>query len=221
MLRVLAVLPALAVTACVTNDGPSLQLAVASDGTLQIELARAPGHLFTSLSATANGIDCGAPMLGDGTARFSIAMAQLGTDVEIAVVEGGERFVAGALGLGRARTLVVSMDTPLYAGEWIGLGDAFAADRLDGSFAVTSGGQTCTVPWATRYDPAMIELQVPSDLLHDWWCAPAPSPGATASARIEIHLAPAAIATTCSGGVSCPPIRLPELTAASDVAVQF
>src|SRR5438105_5280750 len=97
MLRLLAALPALAVTACVANDAPSLQLAVASDGTLQIALARAPGHTFATMSATANGIDCGAPVLADGTARFSIAMAQLGDDVEVAVVESDERFVAGAL----------------------------------------------------------------------------------------------------------------------------
>ena len=222
MLRWLAVVPVFA--ACTTSDTATLALGVDGGGTLHVELARAPQHVFGALSASANGIDLGAPSIVGTSATFTIAMAQLGNDVDVEVVDDGVHFVLDAPGLGATRAPIVApAGLPISAGEWIAASDSRPDDVIAGGFALAQGTQTCTVEWASRIvDGATLEMQVSSSLTRDWWCTPVPATGAQVTARLVVDLAPSALPTSCIGAdLACPPIVLPPLHVENDVVVQF
>ena len=220
MVRWLVVVPAFA--ACATSNTATLELGVDDGGTLHVELASAPGHTFGALSATANGIDLGAPSISRTSATFSIAMAQLGRDVDVEVIDGYSHFAIDAPGLGAARVPIVSLSPPLHAGDWIDAGDGLPGDEFTGDFALVQGAQTCTVEWTTKVDGSVIEMQLSSDLARDWWCTPVPAAGAQATAHLVVDLSPSALATSCSGDdLVCAPISLPALHYENDVVVQF
>jgi hypothetical protein len=224
---------ALAVTACTTSDDPTLELAVGADGTLQITFARGPDHVFATLAATANGVDLGTPVVAAGgpgqpgaaavraTATFATAIAPLGPDVHVEVIEGDDLYTIDVPGLGITRVASLSLDVPLAAGQWIGVADG-VNDELEGGFALTSGAQTCTVQFATRSDAARLELQLSANLTRDWWCTPMPTPGELVPVHLGVDLTPRAVATACSGrSLGCAPIELPALHVDMDVSVQF
>lgn len=231
-------LPLVLLAACQPNDKPTLVLS--SDGkTLAISLARGDDHSFGHVTATANGIDLGAPELAPGsegiawsqasspaTATFQVAIADLGAGADVIVHEDDDRFevVAPDLGAPRAAKLLTAIDTPITPGTWLDATDGVASDVVSGGFELDVGSDSCTVQWGTRLSPGEVSLQLgdASELQTDWWCGDYPAAGTVVQAQLSMDLWVAAKVTSCRGDdLTCPDIALPDLHVATPVRVQF
>jgi hypothetical protein len=228
-------------TACeIGTDKPTLVVGVDDKGNLGITLERGDDHVFGQVSATANGIDCGAPAITKGsegirfseasspaTATFSIAMAQLGESVHVVVREGDDTFAVDMPELGAVRTpqLLTSIAAPIAPGDWIEATTGVASDHMSGGFEITlADGSSCTVQWSTKPGTGSValELGAANDLQYDWWCGDYPAPGTVVHAKLSLDIDASARTTSCSGDdLTCEAATLPASHIDAPIAIRF
>jgi hypothetical protein len=225
------------ILAACADDSPSLELSL-HDDTLTIALVRSPEHSFGHVTATANGIDCGAPELAAGSegiafsqapsgasAIFHIPTASLGESLHVVVVESGTSYVADVPTFATPRTLhlLTALDHPLHAGDWVELSTGVDTDFLEGGMEIKQQGEGCDTQWATDLRSTSVAYQISPDIQHFWYCVGGPPPAGTLiSATLSLDLWPSAAVATCKGdGLTCEPISLAPLHLDAPFQLQF
>ena len=231
MIRCLPLL--LLVGACVAqSDSPSLNVSVDGNNAVGIQLERGNSHVFNNASASANGIDCGSPVIipgstqigspNPGTATFTIDLAQLGASADIVVVEDGERFevVVPTLGTSRSAQIVTSLTAPLVSAEIVEATTGVAGDQLDGYFDLVKEQTFCVVGVPTTSTTPSLSLPMPADLTSAWHCG-AVTPGSLVQASLALSLSVRPEITTCNGNSLTCNVSAQALSATAPVQVQF
>jgi len=223
----------LLIGACVAqSDSPSLNVSVDGNNAVGIQLERSNGHVFHNVSASANGIDCGSPVIIPGstqigspnpaTATFTIDLAQLGASADIVVVEEGERFevVAPTLGTSRNAQIVTPLTAPLVSGETVESTTGVAGDQLYGYFNLMEGQTWCVVGVPTTSTTPSLSMPMPADLASAWQCG-AVTPGSLVQASLALSLSVSPEVTTCAGNSLTCNVSAQALSATAPVQMQF
>jgi hypothetical protein len=229
-------LPLLLLTgACVAeSDSPTLSVTVNEDNTASIHLVRGANHVFDDVSASANGIDCGSPMITPGsthfgtgrmdpaTAKFTIDLAKLGASADIVVVDDGERFevVAPTLGAPRSAQIVSPLTAPLVSGAVIESTTGVAGDRLYGDLVLKQGQAECMVGVPAESPTPSLSLPMPTDLASAWKCGTV-TPGSLVQASLALGLSVRPAVARCDGNNLTCSVDAKALIATAPVLVQF